>query len=164
MEDFRMMIKLAAVALVLLVAVTTAVPDLCHGSEEEREASSLILDIYVNESGKALMTGYADSIEGLFFLDASDYIYEDDTCQLFVLTDSLIERSGNDWALRFPADGYYDEYHVIFYLPASVELIGDEYSEGLEAFISESGESIVIDAQGYDIQKPVISIEYKAAA
>jgi hypothetical protein len=38
--------------------------------------NQLLLDIYVDETGKALVTGYVDDLQGLPFLQTAEYLYE----------------------------------------------------------------------------------------
>ena len=40
---------------------------------------NLVLNIFIDEAGKALVTGYADNIEGLPFLISSQYKYDKNT-------------------------------------------------------------------------------------
>ena len=83
---------------------------------------SIVLNVYIDEGGKALITGYADSMEGLSFLKGSQYKYDNNTKQLYALTNSLTDKSGNDWETTLPSQGNYSEFHSIFYLPASVRI------------------------------------------
>ena len=49
---------------------------------------NLVLNIYIDEAGKALITDYADNIDGLPFLISSQYKYDKNTKQLYALTNS----------------------------------------------------------------------------
>jgi uncharacterized membrane protein len=123
--------------------------------------NQLMLTIYVDETGKALITGYVDEITGLSFLKTPDYLYENDTHQLYALTNSLTSKEGDLWALNFTATSFYTEYHTVLYLPRAVQLGPIKCSTGLKPLTSVSNESLVIDIQGYDVASPVITIEYQ---
>ena len=137
----RMILCLPLVLLPLLVLVLISVSGIvcvvCGlGIEDGNEAAAvvadegyfkqLILEIYVDESGKALVTGYIepDAVASLSFLNNSEYIYDNDTKQLYALTDELTDKSGADWTLRFSSSAYYTDYHTVFYCPMSYDWAG----------------------------------------
>ena len=122
--------------------------------------NQLILDIYIDETGKALVTGYVDDINGLSFLETAEYLYENDTKQLYALTNALTWKYADKWVLNFSTCDYYTDYHTVFYLPADVKLLVS-HSKGLEHFVTTSNESLVIDVQGYNIESPATTIEYQ---
>jgi uncharacterized membrane protein len=132
-------------------------------TENESYFNQLILNVYVGETGKALVTGYVEDIESLSFLQTAEYLYENDTNQLYALTNSLTWKYGDRWAINFTtnADAYYTEYHTIFYLPGDAKLIEINLSPGLERFVTTSNESLVIDIQGYNVESPMTTIEYQ---
>ncbi len=123
--------------------------------------SNLVLNIYVNDAGKVLVTGYADSINGLSFLKDSQYKYDKDTKQLYALTDSLTYKSGEDWEAKLPSQGNYSEYHSIFYLPASVKISKINATPDLEYLVSATNDSFQVDLHGYDVKSPTIIIDYQ---
>jgi hypothetical protein len=129
--------------------------------EDETYSNSLVLNIYLNDAGRALVTGYAESIDGLTFLNASQYSYDQDTRQIYALTNSLTYKSGDDWEARLLSQGYYGEYHSTFYLPGTVRLSKINSSLGLEYLVSASNESFVVDIHGYDIMNPDVAISYQ---
>ncbi len=134
------------------------------GAENVSFGESLILNVYLDNTGKALVTGYADNISGLDFLDTSDtsqYRFENDTRQLYALTDGLTTKNGDLWTLRFDAHGIFDDYRVTFYLPGDMRLGMINASTGLGYLLSASNESLVADVQGYDVSNPMISIQYQ---
>jgi len=155
--------------LVALIVIAITAPVLGYNGDEyyaplydnDTYFNQLMLTIYVDETGKALVTGYMDDIEGLPFLKTAEYLYENDTHQLYALTNSLTWKYGDFWALNFTATGYYTDYHTVFYLPEEVRLGKITCPEGLQSLISTSNESFVIDVQGYDVGSPEISIEYQ---
>ena len=100
-----------AIALLVMAAVLISSGSGALG-DESSEAAGLVLDIYVDDAGKALVTGYAKSIAGLHFLNASEYQYDQDAQQLYAVTNSLTMKNGDDWEIILPAVGVYAEYHV----------------------------------------------------
>src|SRR5690606_30367505 len=67
----RWTLTLFAVAAVLIS------PAFLASGAEIDEVGGLVLDIYADDAGKALVTGYAKSIAGLAFLNGSDYQYDE---------------------------------------------------------------------------------------
>lgn len=122
---------------------------------------NLVLNIYIDEGGKALITGYADSINGLPFLKGSQYKYDNSTKQLYALTNSLTDKSGDDWKTKLPTQGNYSEYHSIFYLPASVKISKIDSTSGLDYLVSAANDSFQVDFHGYDVKSPTITIDYQ---
>lgn len=148
------------IAAMLLFAVALAfAPALAE--ENSSFGQRLILNVYLDDSGKALVTGYADNISGLLFLNSSQYRYENETSQLYALTDGLTAKAGDLWTIRFDATGSYDDYHVSFYLPSDMRLGKINTSSGLGYLLSASNESLVADVQGYEVHSPKISIDYQ---
>ena len=155
--------------LIVIIAVTAPVAGYngddyyAPFTENESYFNQLILNVYVDETGKALVTGYVEDVNSLPFLKTAEYLYENDTNQLYALTNSLTWKYGDKWAINFTtnADAYYTEYHTIFYLPGDAKLIEINLSPGLERFVTTSNESLVIDIQGYDVESPRTTIEYQ---
>jgi DNA-binding transcriptional ArsR family regulator len=131
---------------------------------------NLSLDVYLYDSGKALVAGYADSTEGLTFLEPAQYVpnntgqytskYRFDN-QLYAWTDALTSKQRENWSLDFSCLGFYNEYHVVFHLPDSLRLGRINSSKGLSYLVSASNDSLVVEAEGYRVQDPAISIEYR---
>jgi hypothetical protein len=122
---------------------------------------NIVLNVYIDEGGKALITGYADSIDGLPFLSGSQYKYDNSTKQLYALTNSLTDKSGDDWETTLPTQGSYSEYHSIFYLPASVRISKIDSSPGLDYLVSAANDSFQVDFHGYDVKSPTITMDYQ---
>lgn len=122
---------------------------------------SLILNVYLDSSGKALVTGYAEDPSGLTFLNGSQFRLENDSHQLYALTAGLTTKTGDLWTLRFDAEGSFDDYRVTFYMPNETRLGEINISQGLGYLLSASNESLVADVQGWDVSDPRISIEYQ---
>ena len=121
----------------------------------------IILNVYLDNTGKALVTGYAENISGLVFLNTSVYRFENDTNQIYALTDGLTTKNSDLWTLRFNSHGYYDDYRVTFYLPSDMRLGKINVSNGLRYLLSASNESMVADVQGYEVSDPTIAIQYQ---
>jgi hypothetical protein len=82
---------LAVVLLFSIAFAIEALPVLGQGTSSE-EASRLILNVYLDGTGKALVTGYAENPDGLPFLNSSQYSYENETSQLYALTNALTRK------------------------------------------------------------------------
>jgi len=160
--------------IIVLIAITATAPVVGYNGDDyyfddyyftgnETYFNQLILNIYIDETGKALVTGYVEDVNSLPFLKTAEYLYENDTNQLYALTNSLTWKYGDTWAINFTtsADAYYTEYHTIFYLPGDVKLVETNHAQGLELFVTTSNESLVIDIQGYDVESPTTTIEYQ---
>ena len=145
------------VALVFALAVASAF------AQEQGTAfgQRLILNVYLDNTGKGLITGYAENISSLSFLNASQYRYENETNQLYALTDSLTTKVGDLWTLRFNARGFFGDFRVTFFLPSEMRLGKINASNGLSYLLSASNESLLADVQGYEVQDPNITIEYQ---
>jgi len=122
---------------------------------------SLILNVYLDNAGKALVTGYAEDVSGLAFLNDSQFRFENDSHQLYALTDDLTAKVGDLWTLSFDAIGSFDDYRVTFYLPSETSLGEINASQGLGYLLSASNESLVADVQGYEVSDPRITILYQ---
>lgn len=130
-------------------------------AEEASDSRSLVLDVYADDAGKALVTGYANGIEGLPFLNASEYIYDNDSLQLYAVTNALTWKSGDEWEIRLPAEGTYGEYHVNFYLSEAVQLSNITGTAGLDYLVSSSSDSFVVEFHGYDVTSPTATVRYR---
>lgn len=122
--------------------------------------NQLILSLYVDESGRCLITGYIEDPGSLPFLNSSEYSYEDGSRQLYVITNALTSKSADNWSLRFESLGIYEEYRIIFYLPASAKLSGVESSQDLDYLVYAANQSVVAEIHGHDITDPAIDIKY----
>lgn len=129
--------------------------------DESSDSRGLVLDIYADDAGKALVTGYVKGIEGLPFLNASEYQYDDDARQLYAVTNVLTWKNGDEWEIRLPAEGSYGEYHVTFYLSKDVQLSNITGTEGLDYLVSSSSDSFVVEFHGYDVTSPSAVVRYR---
>ncbi|MGB5099166.1 MAG: hypothetical protein WBN94_01005 [Methanothrix sp.] len=147
---------------VLLVFVAALLVMSVHAQESDSSiGQSLILNVYLDNAGKALVTGYADDVNGLVFLNNSQFRFENDSHQLYALTDALTAKVGDLWTLSFDSQGSFDDYRVTFYLPSETNLVEINASQGLGYLLSASNESLVADVQGYEVSNPRISILYQ---
>ena len=124
----------------------------------------LIVNVYVDDtaSKKALVVGHTDDPQSLSFLKTSEKLYEENG-QFYAVADSILAEEGDGWRLEFPVQGYYDEYHAVFYIPGGYELTQINSSEGLELLTSKYNGSLILDVQGSEVQEPEVTIRYKAS-
>lgn len=149
-----------------LLLIVILIASIGHGAVavEDQNLSTgqkLILNVYLDKTGKALVTGYVQNVDDLPFLNASQYRYENDTLQLYALTDALTRKDGDLWNLNFVSLGTYDDFHVTFYLPSDLMLKRINVTEGLEYLLSASNQSLVADVQGYEVVDPSVAFEYQ---
>ncbi len=149
----------AAVSMVLVAAFLVMS---AHAQQSDSSiGQSLVLNVYLDNAGKALITGYAEDVSGLAFLADSQFRFENDSHQLYALTDRLTAKSGDLWTLSFDANGNFNDYRVTFYLPSETSLGEINASQGLGYLLSASNESLVADIQGYEVSNPLITIHYR---
>jgi uncharacterized membrane protein len=147
---------------VTLVFVAALLVMSAHAQESDVSVGqSLILNVYLDNAGKALVTGYAEDVSDLAFLANSQFRFENDSHQLYALTDDLTAKVGDLWTLSFDATGSFDDYRVTFYLPSETSLGEINASQGLGYLLSASNESLVADVQGYEVSDPRITILYQ---
>ncbi len=154
MAHRKMAVSLFFVAVLLAMSAHAQESDSTFGQ-------SLILNVYLDNAGKALVTGYAEDVSGLAFLADSQFRFENDSHQLYALTNGLTAKVGDLWTLSFDAIGSFDDYRVTFYLPSETSLGEINASQGLGYLLSASNESLVADVQGYEVSDPRISIQYR---
>lgn len=130
------------------------------GSDDNIMLNQVVLNAYIDDSGRTLINGYVDDPGALTFLNSSEYTYEDSSRQLYAITSALTSKSRDNWTLSFESEGKYDEYQIILYLPANAKLRGVECSSGLDYLVYADNESFIAEIQGYDITDPSINIEY----
>jgi len=155
------MIRLMCLMLLLIISMAKMPAFGQSGTLENSTSQKLILNIYLDKTGKALVTGYVQDIHDLPFLNDSQYRYENDTLQLYALTDSLTRKDGNVWNLEFTSYGYFDDYHTTFYLPSDLMLKKINSTPGLNYLLSTSNQSMVADFQGFEVLDPSVIIEYQ---
>ncbi len=147
--------------LILLISILLPQANAGEISSDSNSGQSLTLNVYLDSSGKALITGYTESISGLDFLQGSQFQLENDSHQLYALTAGLTAKDGDLWTLRFNSRGDFNDYRVTFYLPSETSLGEINISQGLSYLLSASNESLVADVQGWELSDPRISIQYR---
>lgn len=156
----------------LLIFLAIIAPAIGQEFGSDAVGHKLDLDIYLYETGKALVTGYMDDPTGLTFLRpaiytteypqyAPNYRYENDTRQLYAWTDGLTRKNGENWSLAFTSWGLYSQCRIAFHLPGDLMLGRINSSEGLNYLVSASNESLLVNAQAYRVRNPAITIEYQ---
>ena len=80
------------IMLLLLVLITSS------SAQEEIIEGQIALNGYVDSSGKVLLTGYAtsESLSYMSFLNLAQYTYDNDTNQLYAVTDMLTTKKAWD--------------------------------------------------------------------
>lgn len=133
------------------------------GDSDDSYYTPLIMDIYLDDSGKMLILGYvnANDLNNLSFLDSSEYVYDESTNELYVVTDALTSKKADLWTLDLSFGGYYTEAHLSVYLPPGAVFKTISYSEGFDHFVGMSDDSVVVDIQGFDTEEPEIVVEYR---
>jgi hypothetical protein len=134
-----------------------------NGPDDSEISNQLILSIYVDDSGRALINGYVDDPESLAILSSessSEYTYDNGSRELYALTGALTTKSRNNWTIQFESTGSYDEYLVMVYLPENARLKGAKCSSGIDHLVSASNESFIIECHGSGITDPAVFIEY----
>jgi len=131
-----------------------------QSAEDDSIPNQLILSVYVDEGGRCLITGYVEDPESLLFLNSSEYSIDDESRQLYAITNALTSKSADNWSVRFESPGIYEEYRIIFYLPESAKLSGVDSSYGLDYLVYAANRSVVAEVYGNDITNPAVEIGY----
>ena len=132
-------------------------------AEGEVPSESLIMDLYIDEAGSVLLTGYVEPkcLSNFSFLETSEYLFDEETKEFYAVTNSLTSKQADDWTINFSACGYYTECNVVMNLPETAKLRSVSYSEGFGHFVYSSNESIIVEIQGFNIEDPSIVLEYQ---
>jgi len=131
-----------------------------QSTEDDPLLNQLILSVYVDEGGRCLITGYVEDPESLPFLNSSEYSIDDESRQLYAITNALTSKSADNWSLRFESPGIYEEYRIIFYLPENAKLSEVDSSYGLDYLVYAANRSVVAEVYGNDITNPAVEIGY----
>ena len=133
-----------------------------HAQETINE-EQILLNGYVDASGKVLLTGYAtpESLSYMSFLNGKQYTFDNNTNQLYVVTDMLTSKSADNWSLNFSLDGYYSDYSMAFYLPPGSEITRLEIQPELNYQVQVKDDSLTLSVHGYRVVSPWIKIDYK---
>lgn len=159
--------------LALLLILVTMAPAFGQESDGMAAGQNLSLDVYLYDTGKALVTGYVEDPRGLILLGTGQfnaagqnqyhpkYSYDNDTGQIYAWTDALTRKNGENWSLAFTPWGFYREWRTVFHLPGDLRLGSINSSKGMNYMISASNESLLVEARAYHIRNPAIAIEYQ---
>jgi uncharacterized membrane protein len=128
--------------------------------DESAALNQLVLNVYLDDSGKALINGYVDDPALLAFLNSSQYTYDDYSGQLYAITNALSSKFKDNWTMSFESKGSYDDYHIMFYLPEIAQLKRINCTSGLDCLVYAANKSVVAEVQGGDIRNPAVNIEY----
>ena len=90
---------------ILFTSITLGAAFSQDGPDDSQELNQLVLNVYVDDRGKSLINGYVEDPGSLAFLNSSEYTYEDDSRQLYAITNILTSKSGDNWKLRFKSEG-----------------------------------------------------------
>ncbi|MCZ7392577.1 MAG: hypothetical protein ABOK23_00575 [Candidatus Methanoperedens sp.] len=141
----------------LIILITGA-----HAQEMITE-EQVLLNGYVDNSGNVLLTGYATpgSLSYMLFLNGTQYTFDNNTNQLYAVTDALTSKSADTWSLNFSLEGYYSDYSVTFDLPAGSEVTMIEVPPELNYQFQVKADSLTISIHGYRVISPWIKVDYK---
>jgi len=156
---------ISLVLLLLSIPLTAILAGAALGQNDEDDSAilnQLVLNVYIDEGGRALVNGYIDDPGSLAFLNSSEYTYDEDSRQLYAITSSLTSKIKDNWILNFESDGSHGECQIMFYLPANAKLKGIDCSMGLEnlIYVADDRDSVIVEVQGHDITDPAVDIEY----
>ncbi len=141
----------------LIILITSA-----HAQETISE-EQILLNGYVDNSGKVLLTGYAtpESLSYMPFLNGMKYTFDNNTNQLYAVTDMLTSKSADTWSFNFSLDGYYSDYSLALYLPPGSEITRFEIQPELNYQFQVREDSLALSIQGYRVISPWIRVNYK---
>lgn len=144
----------------LIILITGA-----HAQETINE-EQILLNGYVDVSGRVLLTGYAtpESLYYMSFLNGTQYTFDNNTNQLYVVTDAMTSKSADTWSLDFSLDGYFSDYSVTFYLPPGSEVTRFEIPPELNYQFQVKEDSLTLTIHGYRVVSPWIKVDYKLPA
>ena len=145
---------------ILLILMTIGTASSQDGPDDSEALNQLILNVYIDDAGRALINGYVDDPGSLAFLNSSEYTFEEDNRQLYAITGALTSKSRDNWTVSFELGGSYEEYQIMLYLPANAKLRRIDCSSGLNCLVSTANESVLAEVRGSDITDPAINIEY----
>jgi DNA-binding MarR family transcriptional regulator len=145
---------------ILFIPITVGTALNQDGPDDSSMSDQLVLNVYIDNGGRALINGYVDDPGSLAFLNSSEYTYEDDNRQLYAITSALTSKSGDNWTVRFESVGGYNEYRIMLYLPANAKLRRIDRSLGLDYLVYAANESVIAEVHGHDLKDPVVNIEY----
>ena len=134
-------------------------------AQETITEDQVLLNGYVDTSGKVLLTGYAtpESLSYMPFLNGTQYTFDNNTNQLYSVTDALTSKNADIWSLNLSLDGYYSDYSITFYLPPGSEITRFEIQPELNYQVQVKEDSLTLSVHGYKVVSPWIKVDYKLA-
>jgi uncharacterized membrane protein len=163
LNEYMRRLGVSIVLLLLSIPLTpilVGTPFSQDDADDSAILNQLVLNVYVDEGGRALINGYIDDPGSLAFLNSSQYTYEDDSRQLYAITSALTSKSRDNWTVSFESEGNYEEYQIMLYLPTNAKLRRVDCSLGLDYLVSTANESVIAEVRGSDITDPAVNIEY----
>ncbi len=150
-----MNIRMLLFLLVIFITVAYA--------QETINEEQVLLNGYVDNSGNVLLTGYATpgSLSYMPFLNGTQYTFDNNTSQLYVVTDALTSKSADTWSLNFSLDGYYSDYSITFDLPAGSEVTRIDVPPELNYQLEAKEASLTLSVHGYRVISPWIKVDYR---
>jgi uncharacterized membrane protein len=132
-------------------------------NEEQISEEQIILNGYVDLSGNVLLTGYTTpgSLYYMPFLYGTNYSFDNNSDQLYAVTDSLTSKNADTWTLNFSLDGYYSDYSVTFYLPPGSQITKFDIQPQLNYEVQVKEDSLILSVHGYRTISPWIKVDYK---
>jgi uncharacterized membrane protein len=146
-------------AISLIVLVFLAAPGWSQGTEAELSSDSVILEVYVEDSGQALLMGQVSNPALLGNLP--DYFYDEDTGEFVGKTDSLTSKKGANWKLEFGVSGVLESFEASFYLPLDASITDLELSGDLGYGIGVEDEYLVVSVYGFMVSNPTVTLGYR---
>ncbi len=155
--------RIMNVRILLFLLAVLIIP--AHAQETISEGQ-ISLNGYVDTSGKVLLTGYAsqESLSYMPFLNGIKYTFDNNTNQLYAITDMLTSKNADTWSLDFFLEGYYSDYSVTLYLPSGSEITKFDIQPELNYQVQVKEDSLAVSIQGYRVASPRIKVDYKLPA
>jgi len=131
-------------------------------AQETINEEQVLLNGYVDNSGNVLLTGYATpgSLSYMPFLNGTQYTFDNNTNQLYAVTDALTSKSADTWSLNFSLEGYYSDYSVTFDFPAGSEVTKIDVPPELNYQLQVKADSLTLSIHGYRVISPWIKVDY----
>jgi uncharacterized membrane protein len=132
-------------------------------NEGQITEEQILLNGYVDLSGNVLLTGYAtpESLYYMPFLYGTNYSFDNNSDQLYAVTDRLTSKNADTWILNFSLDGYYSDYSVTFYLPPGSQITKFDIQPQLNYQVQVKEDSLILSVHGYRTISPWITVDYK---
>lgn len=129
---------------------------------QEITENTAILDIYIAENGRALVTGYLseESIAQLIQLEDTTHVFYNDTSEIYLVTDSLSTKTGRQWKINFSLRGYFLDYNSRIYLPPKMEITDFTIPSDFSYSLGIENQSLLMEITGYQAPDPQIIIYY----